>query len=527
VGNCFPGLEFDLRNLERRFFPFLEVNIGDNEISVVSVDFISVEAQANSGKMTAATAAAYREVGLGVSTGQDWTVSKIRGTFGPLGKHSIKIADLRVPSIGANRLPPDAWTAIRLLTEDSEVQLTLNQGNRTVDLAGKRARYLDDNGALAEMFLPGELTQSLCSPWTHDFRDCACFYWASNHPDIVLPPLPTPPPNTPAINTYVPWERRDRGLDTLPTPAKIEPGPELRHYEINHKWQTLNFVLESRETVTPYMPGSFSAPKLANKNALLTHLRYAAGVELAVIHEYLAAAYSLKVTNIPRTAQNDVRAARAEILRITYGEMRHVRAVNDVLRSLDPAGYEPALCVASQVPNPTIKQFRNVEPHVADQNTIDAFIEIERPSDGVDGLYASILVTLEDMATEEIVQIIRSVIADGETHFETFSYVKEWLHRHPESDYLINQNATIAPAGNSSHQKLQTQYLNLLEQLYRGYTLGIPSGAANINTARNEMIGPTGLDHAAAILAGEGFLVSFNAISDKRFQPVNPPPDLK
>ena len=53
VGNCFPGLEFDLRNLERRFFPFLEVNIGDNEISVVSVDFISVEAQAKSGEMAA------------------------------------------------------------------------------------------------------------------------------------------------------------------------------------------------------------------------------------------------------------------------------------------------------------------------------------------------------------------------------------------------------------------------------------------------------------------------------------------
>ncbi len=25
VGNCFPGLECDLRNLERRFLPFLEV----------------------------------------------------------------------------------------------------------------------------------------------------------------------------------------------------------------------------------------------------------------------------------------------------------------------------------------------------------------------------------------------------------------------------------------------------------------------------------------------------------------------
>ena len=32
---------------------------------------------------------------------------------------------------------------------------------------------------------PGELTQSLCSPWQHDYRDCVCFYWASSRPDFV------------------------------------------------------------------------------------------------------------------------------------------------------------------------------------------------------------------------------------------------------------------------------------------------------------------------------------------------------
>ena len=31
----------------------------------------------------------------------------------------------------------------------------------------------------------GELTQSLCSPWQHDYRDCVCFYWAASRPDFV------------------------------------------------------------------------------------------------------------------------------------------------------------------------------------------------------------------------------------------------------------------------------------------------------------------------------------------------------
>ena len=60
------------------------------------------------------------------------------------------------------------------------------------------------------MFLPGELTQSLCSPWTHDFRDCACYYWASNHPDIALPPLPVDNVANPRWNLAVPWERSER-----------------------------------------------------------------------------------------------------------------------------------------------------------------------------------------------------------------------------------------------------------------------------------------------------------------------------
>jgi hypothetical protein len=32
---------------------------------------------------------------------------------------------------------------------------------------------------------PGELTQSLCSPWQNDYRECACFYWAASRPDYV------------------------------------------------------------------------------------------------------------------------------------------------------------------------------------------------------------------------------------------------------------------------------------------------------------------------------------------------------
>lgn len=523
VGNCFPGLECDLRNLERRFFPFLEVDIQDTEIDVRSVDLAGVREAVATGQISADTAATYRQISAGLSQGRRCTISQMRGTFGPLAVQTLTIADLRLPSTGPNRRPPDAWTAIRLLTEGTEVELTLRQASTSRSLIGNRARYLDDNGALSQMFLPGELTQSLCSPWTHDFRDCGCFYWASNHPDITLPVLPTPAPVTPDINNYVPWERKNRTVNALPDAATIDTPVELSYYEINSQWQALNFVLEGRETIVPYQPGSFIAQKFASLAELITNLRYAAGVELAVIHEYLAAAYSFKTAGVPAAAQSDVEAARSEMLRITYGEMRHIRAVNDVLRSLDPAGFVPALGVASQVPGLQPGTFRPVVLRAATPDAIQAFIDIESPSVSVDGLYSRILATLEDLGSDETEQTIRSVMADGESHFETFSFVQEWLDRHTPAMYLTNPAAGIAPAGNALHKTLQQEYVALLERLFNGYTLGIPAGAPNINAARNAMLGNTGLDGAAAALAAAGFLVAFDFIADARFAPVNHP----
>src|SRR4051812_29940503 len=196
VGNCFPGLECDLRNLERRFFPFLEIETDFGSLRVVAVESAGVDAARAAGTIDDATVANYRTIAADLGQGVTWTVARMEGDFGPLGHKAFALDDLTGRSTGPNRLPSDAWVAVRLLTEDSRVTLALTRDTAPgqLTLAGPRARYLDDTGALARMFEPGELTQSLCSPWTHDFRDCSCFYWASNHPDIAMPPLPTPAP---------------------------------------------------------------------------------------------------------------------------------------------------------------------------------------------------------------------------------------------------------------------------------------------------------------------------------------------
>jgi hypothetical protein len=518
VGNCFPGLECDLRNLERRFFPFLEVNIQDTAITIVGVDVAGARAS-----LSKADAREYARLGTDVDAGRSWHVRTLTGLFGPLGRLTLDIRSLRPPSIGDGRRPPDAWTAVRLLTEGTEVTLDLSGPRKaSMQLKGNRVRYLDDNGALAQIFLPGELTQSLCSPWTHDFRDCGCYYWASNHPDIAQPPLPTPAPSDPAWENAVPWERKDRTIDRLPRPATARAPTELEYYEINRAWQSLNFVVGRREVIEKFAARQVDGQPLPAAD-LEKYLRYAAGVELAVAHEYLAAAYSLRLPDGLATGlADDIRAAHAEIMRVAIGEMRHLRAVNDVLRGLAaPGTFKPALQVASAVPGDKPGETRPVVARAATRQAIKDFIDIEAPSVSVDGVYSRILATLVRDGPHALEQSIRTIMAEGEDHYQTFRSIQEWLNRHPqESDYLRSTRGP-PPSDDADHRKLQTLYAALLDELHRGYSVGGTEGTRDINAARADMLGP--IDAAAQAIAQRGFVVSFDRLTDPRFNPIDPP----
>jgi hypothetical protein len=551
IGNCFPGLECDLRNLERRFFPFLEVDTIGPFMVLASVDTDGVARATTAGELPQPGAAVYTGLADDLAAGRTVFVSRLTGTFGVLGLLSFNLAlpaldpepavdgDLARPSSGSSRNPTDAWTAVRLLTEGTDVTLAfVNDGAPgTTTLTAKRARYLDDNGTLAAAFLPGELSQSLCSPWTHDFRDCGCFYWASNHPDIAQPVIPAGTPPGPLWNPPVAWERSDRTMNSTP-PAKATqatPTPiELRHYEINNRWQELHFVVGRREIATPFSQTAVQGVPFARRAELMANLNYAAGVELAVAQEYLAAAYSLKPDSaLPANSVllGDVKAARSEFMRVAIGEMRHARAVNDVLRGLsDPGAFEPALRVASKVSHQNPGPFRPVMARAATRQAVADFIQIEAQSAGVDNLYNNILATLQfppadvaSLVTDEWKQAIRSIIAEGEDHFETFLNIQEWFSTHNETDYLRSQAPPPPPAGNAANVALQTAYAALLNKLHTGYKKGRFLGSNEINEARNAMVGSNGIIAKAEAVAAQNFLVVFTPPADPRFFPIDPP----
>jgi Ferritin-like len=553
IGNFFPGLECDLRNLERRFFPFLEIETDFGSLLVVSaVDLDGAGAAFARQDISGSDLDIYRTIAQEISQRVQWSVDTIDGDFGPLGHQKVQLSALDGSSFDSNpahkppntmdRPPPDAWTAVRLLKEDSDVTLTLTRqpsspGGRAT-LIGKRARYLNDSGALARMFEPGELTQSLCSPWTHDFRDCACYYWASNHPDIALPPLPdtTVPEADPAWHKETAWERADRSLRPPPPAAGIDGAEpvvvggskairEMAHHEINRNWRLLNFVVERRERVVPYTPKRLMAEPLPDVATLIQHLRFAAGVEVAVMLEYLSAAWSIrKPDGLPQPLRDDVKAAFFEIRRIAIGEMLHLRAVNDVIFALSPPGtFAPALAVAADVPD-GVGGSRPHQFRPADAATLADFVEVEAPSESVDGVYSRIYATLVVLGKPDVlIQSVRTLMSEGDDHYETFLFVQEWLGRHQPQSYLIANPPQRPPPGDNAHATLQQRYQQLLGRLHAAYKAGMPAGAAALAEARDFMVASSGIVGALDAVAANGFLCVFDPVADPRFAPIHRP----
>ena len=515
VGNCFPGLEFDARNLDRRFFPYLVVDFVD-DIVVNQVELARAEADGVTGDLLTALREAAKPA-------TQWRVARLSGTFAGFGARDLVVAQLGPTTEG----PPDGWTAVRLLVPGTEVTITLQaDSGKQLELAATRASYLRDDGAFAEMFAAGELTQSLCSPWTHDFRDCGCFYWASNHPDIVQPAVPAPSAvDDPAFAVRVSWLRSDR-VTSPPAPDPQHQG-ELRHHEINARWQELDVVVDGREQRMPYAPDVVPGVAL-DPAALVPTLRYAAGVEQAVMLEYLAAAFSLNrdAGDDNSTVRQDVAVAQFEIMRVAQSEMRHLKAVNGLLLhehqvSGAVGAFQPVLGVATVIPGAGGMRVPSMSFRPLTAQVLEDFVQIEAPSKSVDALYGRILATYRRAGRDTQAATVAQIMAEGADHFASFRVIQELLGRHQESEYLLP--VSIPVAGDGRLTTLQQRYETMLDHFFKGYSVGVPPGRTEIAAARSIMLGSRGVEGACEALAAQNVLPVFAIPTDNRFAPVDPP----
>ena len=384
------------------------------------------------------------------------------------------------------------------------------------------------------VYHPGELTSSMCSPWTHDFRDCACHYWASNHPDVVLGEVKDPQQlpdgtsddDTAQAVTFIDWmRRRHLPLKNVSAQTTLEKARPDRYdpYEINLHWEELDFVVQGQEAkhTTPQDPKEPEDPYTSTAE-VVEDLKKLAGMELTLALEYLYAYFSLREpdeisadeeTQWPGLAE-DLRGARQLILSVALSEMTHLRWVNQTLWLIHrthpeiegkPWTYEPCLQPSATIDEPdrksdTGERTRDRRLCRATQKVLENFEEIERPGAFLDTEYIRLVDYLRknhSEFTEGLFQLAVRIDSDGMQHYQKFRDVRHFLSGYPEAVYLRDiEVANVADMEDGPVKEKVVQAIRAIDHalaaLKDGYLIEANLGDmkqanARIRDARNDM----------------------------------------
>lgn len=184
ISNCFPGLEFDFRNVWRRIFVGITLHEADNYVleaeprlkhlvhhRLLRVDghplVVPVMGPQRPGADPIQLTNSANPAGVAF---MEWSNALAQVLHTKAGK-KVRCEFTREESKLPAAIPKDKK---QLLVEELEVRPFFASGEQ-----GPLAVIAEE---LAE---PGELTQGLCSPWQNDYRECACYYWAASRPDYV------------------------------------------------------------------------------------------------------------------------------------------------------------------------------------------------------------------------------------------------------------------------------------------------------------------------------------------------------
>jgi hypothetical protein len=249
ISNAFPGLEMDFRNIWKRILEGIELHESSN--LVVSVDDDAPPE--------------VKELADGFRLIQVEGIEVTAPVTGPLyaGGPNVPLPDT---TFGDKRMPLE-WSnalagvvhnymgkAVECMFESLQnpeetirVSLKVRSFFEETEVEGEKVRHAVIAKDIAP---PGELTQSLCSPWQNDYRECACFYWAATRPDYVN--VEARPDGTSSGNN---WMEKDRTsetpnlyiVDDWMDPSLVSYTDLFRHWE-----KSLRFVIGGRDE--PLLP---------------------------------------------------------------------------------------------------------------------------------------------------------------------------------------------------------------------------------------------------------------------------------
>ena len=519
VDNCYPGLEFDQRNLDKAFFPGLVFEFHRPDGAVVhripepGVPVVEIRDGVQTPRLlTAADLPLSLWALAGHTTGDRPADAPPSFSFAGLDGLEVwrrvhdllpgRIAIVLGPGPGTGAPGGDAFRATMLTLRRQNRSAVRAAADGTLQFAvlvADRARYLDDDGVIdVDAYPPGELTRSLCAPWQYDFRDCGCFYWAASKPDIAT--------SSDGGVPYVNFQRADR---SEPPALDLPVQAGRRELEIDYAdlvggaWNDLPVVLDDRERrgSTPTSP----TPVELGRDEVLAELAYLATVEHALCVEYLFAHYSLNAPARVEDARDDVtrrvHAAAAEILAVAIDEMRHFRWVNEMLALL---GEPVSLGRAERIGRSFNRPFQ-LEPLTPEQ--LDWFIAVEKPSQDtesdVDGMYVRLHATIDvrpDLfpERERLVHLIKLIIDEGGEHYLRFRAVKNHLAGLTPERYLRAMGEPTTDHDRALLRLSEQNYDVMLQTLRATFTLGDRAGGLLLEQARRAMVNLHDTNHLLA-----------------------------
>ena len=248
ISNAFPGLEMDFRNVWKRILVGVELHESSNLVVVVDAD-APPQAQGLAG--------GYRLMHVN-------DIAVTVAVEGPLyaGGPNVSLPDT---TFGDTRMPLEWSNALAQVVHKfsgKEVRCTFEpldaskeavQIPLTVRPFFDRAEVEGEEVRLAviarDIAPPGELTQSLCSPWQNDYRECACFYWAATRPDYVN--VEARPDGTSTGNN---WMQKDRTPET-PNVYLVDDWMDINlvtYTDLFRHWeQSLRFIIGGADEPAP------------------------------------------------------------------------------------------------------------------------------------------------------------------------------------------------------------------------------------------------------------------------------------
>ena len=242
ISNCFPGLEFDFRNIWRRVLEGIVLLENNNYVveaeSAAFEDLVGHRLLAIAGKAVVTQMRGPRRPGdptnALLTTEQNAEAVAFMEWSNALAHVLARFQGKQVECVFTEK-PSPKERAYPLPSDEKPITRML----------GVRTFFEVDQAVISKALAePGELTWGLCSPWQNDYRECACYYWAASRPDYV-----NVEPTEAGLSRGDNWMQRERPADSREYLLDDRKDSRLVSYDdLFSAWEAhLRFVIAGRD----------------------------------------------------------------------------------------------------------------------------------------------------------------------------------------------------------------------------------------------------------------------------------------